>query len=234
MSFSPQDKHTNPYIRLHPSQPKRWWYGYQHIYFPVLAAVNTLFNQVTHFKYMMVTPPDKGNMRLSCRLRYYAAFAMWLVLAYVIPMRVLGVRNALWSCFVFQAAGSVCATYNIIINHVFEMAHTSTESYGQSWAKMSVAGSCNHHAGSMLATYLSGGLNHQIEHHMFPAVAVHHFPLVADQIQAVCAKHKVPYHSVNYIRLVASCHSTLKMYGECEPSAHLPGLGDFQSLMDGD
>jgi len=228
------DKHTNPFLRLHPSQPKRWWYGYQHVYFPVLAAMNTLFNQVTHFKYMQVTPYDKGNMRLSCRIRYYAAFATWLTLAYVIPMRVLGFWEALWPCFVFQAAGSLCATYNIIINHVFEMAHTSTESYGQSWGKMSVAGSCNHHAGSLLATYLSGGLNHQIEHHMFPAVAVHHFPLVAHKIQAVCAKHKVPYHSVSYMRLVASCHSTLKMYGNCEPTAHLPGLGDYQSLMDGD
>ena len=133
--------------RLHPSQPKRWWYGYQHVYFPVLAAMNTLFNQFTHFKYMQVTPHNTGNMRLSCRVRYYASFATWLVLAYIIPMRCFGFWNALWPCFVFQAAGSLCATYNIIINHVFEMAHTSTESYGQSWAKMSVAGSCNHGAG---------------------------------------------------------------------------------------
>ena len=142
-----QDKHTNPFLRLHPSQPKRWWYGYQHVYFPVLAAMNTLFNQFTHFKYMQITPHNTGNMRLSCRVRYYASFATWLVLAYIIPMRCFGFWNALWPCFVFQAAGSLCATYNIIINHVFEMAHTSTESYGQSWAKMSVAGSCNHGAG---------------------------------------------------------------------------------------
>ena len=24
-----QDKHTNPFLRLHPSQAKRWWYAYQ-------------------------------------------------------------------------------------------------------------------------------------------------------------------------------------------------------------
>ena len=113
--------------------------------------MNTLFNQFTHFKYMQVTPHNTGNMRLSCRVRYYASFATWLVLAYIIPMRCFGFWNALWPCFVFQAAGSLCATYNIIINHVFEMAHTSTESYGQSWAKMSVAGSCNHGAGDPLA-----------------------------------------------------------------------------------
>lgn len=228
------DKHTNPFLRLHPSQPKRWWYGYQHVYFPVLAAMNTLFNQFTHFKYMQVTPHNTGNMRLSCRVRYYASFATWLVLAYIIPMRCFGFWNALWPCFVFQAAGSLCATYNIIINHVFEMAHTSTESYGQSWAKMSVAGSCNHGAGSMLSTYLSGGLNHQIEHHMFPAVAVHHFPLITKKIQRVCEKHGVPYQNLSYPSLVASCHSTLKLYGNCEATAHLPGLGDYQSLMEGD
>ena len=87
--------------------------------------MNTLFNQFTHFKYMQVTPHNTGNMRLSCRVRYYASFATWLVLAYIIPIRCFGFWNALWPCFVFQAAGSLCATYNIIINHVFEMAPTS-------------------------------------------------------------------------------------------------------------
>ena len=32
--------------------------------------------------------------------------------------------------------------------------------------------------------------------------------------------------------LVASMHSTLKLYGNCKANAHLPGLGNYQSLMD--
>ena len=60
----------------------------------------------------------------------------------------------------------------------------------------------------MLSTYLSGGLNHQIEHHMFPAVAVHHFPLIAKKIQRVCEKHGVPYQNLSYPSLVASCHAS--------------------------
>ena len=60
----------------------------------------------------------------------------------------------------------------------------------------------------MLSTYLSGGLNHQIEHHMFPAVAVHHFPLITKKIQRVCEKHGVPYQNLSYPSLVASCHSS--------------------------
>ena len=93
---------------------------------------------------------------------------------------------------------SAWATYNIVINHVFEHAHTATESYGQSFAKMQAATACNHSAGSMLATFLSGGLNHQIEHHMFPSLAVHHFPLIAKDMEKIMHKHGLDYNNLRY------------------------------------
>jgi len=228
------DKHASPFLRLHPAQPKRWWFTYQHLYFPALAAINTLSNQFTHFKYMWNEPRNAGRMRPVQVYRYYAAVTTWALLAYAIPVYSFGFWNALLPCFVFQATGSAWATYNIVINHVFEHAHTSTESYGRSFAKMQVAGSCNHSAGSMVATFLSGGLNHQIEHHMFPSLAVHHFPLIAADIERVCKKHKVEYNNLGLFSLIASMHATLKLYGNCKTSAHLPGLGEYQSLMDGE
>eukprot|EP01051_Picozoa_sp_SAG22_P012151 SAG22_NODE_1238_length_5049_cov_42.930707_5_plen_494_part_00 len=228
------DKHANPYLRLHPHQPKRWWYGYQHLYFPLLAAVNIGLNQFLHIDVMLNQPVEPGLWRRENHLKYWASLSVWLTLAYVIPVATLGLSTStLGAIVLFQVAGSYVATYNIVINHLFEGAHTSTEAYGSSFAKMQAAGSANHSAGSMLGTFLTGGLNHQLEHHLFPSLAIHHFPLIAAEIETVCKKHKVPYHSMSFPALVLSAHKVLRTYGNCEPCAHLPGLGDYHSLMDG-
>jgi linoleoyl-CoA desaturase len=227
------DKHASPFLRLHPAQPKRWYFAYQHIYFPLLACINTLSNQFRHLLWLWNEPPNQPNLRPAKVYQYYAALAVWFVLAYVIPIYVLGFRTAMGAGFIFQATGSAWATYNIVVNHIFEESHTSTESFGGSFAKMQAAGSCNFWAGSIVATFFSGGLNHQVEHHLFPSLPIHHLPCIASKIERVCKKHKVPYNNKSLFSLIASMHATLHLYGTCEPTARLPGLGDYQELMEG-
>ena len=84
----------------------------------------------------------------------------------------------------------------------------------------------------MLATFLTGGLNHQIEHHMFPSLAIHHYPLIAKDIQKICKKYNLEYNSKNILSLIKSMHLTLNLYGNCNTNSKLPDLGDYDSLMD--
>jgi delta11-fatty-acid desaturase len=46
---------------------------------------------------------------------------------------------------------------------------------------------------SPLAFWLSGGLNLQIEHHLFPTVCHCHLRQLQPKVQALCEKHGVPY-----------------------------------------
>ena len=65
----------------------------------------------------------------------------------------------------------------------------------------------------MCATFLTGGLNHQIEHHLFPSLAAHHLPLIHPAVVQVCRRHGVCYHSMGFCELVRDCHRTLRQYG---------------------
>ncbi|KAI9223875.1 fatty acid desaturase-domain-containing protein [Blastocladiella britannica] len=50
---------------------------------------------------------------------------------------------------------------------------------------------------------MSGGLNHQLEHHLFPGINHVHLPALQPKIIAVCKKHNVPYtHASGYIEAV--------------------------------
>jgi linoleoyl-CoA desaturase len=38
-----------------------------------------------------------------------------------------------------------------------------------------------------------GGLNHQIEHHLFPRISHIHLPAISDIVEQVCKEHGVRY-----------------------------------------
>jgi hypothetical protein len=61
---------------------------------------------------------------------------------------------------------------------------------------MQVETSCTY--GNGIAGALSGGLNYQIEHHLFPRVCSAHYPALSPLVRAVCARHNVSY-TVTYI-----------------------------------
>ena len=47
--------------------------------------------------------------------------------------------------------------------------------------------------GGRLATWVFGGLNHQIEHHLFPSMPSHNLRRCRPLVKAFCATHSIPY-----------------------------------------
>jgi fatty acid desaturase len=47
--------------------------------------------------------------------------------------------------------------------------------------------------------WFCGGLNYQVEHHLFPALPRHSLPKVQADIEALCKKHGIPYHMTGFI-----------------------------------
>jgi linoleoyl-CoA desaturase len=48
---------------------------------------------------------------------------------------------------------------------------------------------------SRVITWLVGGLNFQIEHHLFPRVCHIHYPAISRVIETTCVEYGVPYHA---------------------------------------
>lgn len=58
---------------------------------------------------------------------------------------------------------------------------------------------------SRLTTFITGGLDHQIEHHLFPTICHIHYPALAPIVQACAREHGLPYlHSGSFLQAVAS------------------------------
>jgi linoleoyl-CoA desaturase len=59
-----------------------------------------------------------------------------------------------------------------------------------------------------------GGLNFQVEHHLFPKVCSVHYPAINPIVQEVAKKHGVAYHCHPTLRAAIKSHYlTLKKFG---------------------
>ena len=99
-------------------------------------------------------------------------------------------KAAVWATLP-GAVLSVCFMANTQVNHLTsECAHASDRSFYRHQASTAQ----NFGAGSAFCYYFSGGLNYQIEHHLFPTVNHCHLPDLSAGVRAICERHGVPYH----------------------------------------
>ena len=80
---------------------------------------------------------------------------------------------------------------NSQINHLTEgCAHASSTNF----LKHQVITAQDFGVGSTWCNWFSGGLNQQVEHHMFPCVNHCHLPALAPKVKEICKKHNVQYN----------------------------------------
>jgi linoleoyl-CoA desaturase len=68
--------------------------------------------------------------------------------------------------------------------------------------------------GNALLNWYVGGLNFQVEHHLFPRVCSVHYPAISPIVEQVAQECGVPYHAAPTFRAAVGSHlSMLKQLG---------------------
>jgi linoleoyl-CoA desaturase len=77
--------------------------------------------------------------------------------------------------------------------------------------------------GSALATALTGGLNHQVEHHLFPRICHAHYPALAPIVEACAREFGLPYHvNATFLSALASHARLLREVGRGHAGLEAP------------
>jgi fatty acid desaturase (delta-4 desaturase) len=94
--------------------------------------------------------------------------------------------------------------------HIFE--HEFTKNVDQSFLRKQVLTAAN--VGGAWLAFLNGGLNYQIEHHLFPRISHTHYPTIAPIVREYCRAHNITYvHFPTVGENVASCMRHLYQLG---------------------
>ncbi len=81
---------------------------------------------------------------------------------------------------------------------LFPRGSADGESRGQ-WYYRQIRGSANFEGGPLMHL-MTGNLDHQIEHHLFPDLPSNRYAEVASKVQAVCERHGIAYNTGAFVR----------------------------------
>jgi len=203
-----EDIDSRPFLRMAPGQPRRFFHRFQHLYEVFLLAFfapKWLF--VDDFRTWI-----QGRIAETRIPRPRGWDAVQLVVgklalvgwAVVIPLT----RHAPLDVFLgFVLAGwTLGATLGI----VFQLAHAIEETdfheipeagtrMAQPFFEHQIATTADFAQDNRVISWYVGGLNYQVEHHLFPRISHRHYPAISKITREVCAEHGVSYH----------CHATV-------------------------
>merc|ERR1712054_92006 len=80
---------------------------------------------------------------------------------------------------------------------------------GCHWATSNVFASANWQSGSKFWCWMSGGLNHQIEHHLFPSISHYYYPMLSPIVKKTCEEYNLPY---NNFETFTDCWNSMRSY----------------------
>jgi linoleoyl-CoA desaturase len=145
-------------------------------------------------------------------------------LALAIPLLV----HPLWAVLLFYALASF--VQGVTMSVVFQLAHCVEEAdfplprpdagrMESPWAVHQVETTVDFARGNRFLSWIIGGLNFQIEHHLFPRISHVHYPALAPLVEETCREFGVRYIAHQTFRAsVASHYRWLRRMGSAEKS----------------
>jgi fatty acid desaturase (delta-4 desaturase) len=215
----------NDYPKGH--EKRKWYHSFQAIYFlPVLSGywLSMVLNPQTftlrHAGAEAVGIRMDNEFLKSRRIVSTSIRLLYVYLNIARPLMNGGTENALMTVVHILTMGafeSLTLACLFALSHNFEHVDRDptkpTRENGKAvcWFKAQVETSSTY--GGFIAGALTGGLNFQVEHHLFPRMSSAWYPYIAPKVREICAKHGVryayyPWVHQNFISTVKFLHKT--------------------------
>jgi len=184
-----------------------WFHRYQHIYMWFLYCHTMVAWTLGDIAYAF-HPRVPLNLKAKSLSLSYA----FILHAWVLPYLVLPFWTAWAFTYTEIVVSSLFFSFQFVVNH--EVTGTEGHSTDQDWAVYQILSS--HDFGidesaeptltEMMYCHLSGGLNNQIAHHLFPSTHFTHYPRITRVIRAFCKEEGVPFQESRSMWTALSKH----------------------------
>lgn len=213
-------------LRQSPTQEWMPIHQYQHIYFPVAYAL-TIFmwagvrDFVKYFTHK-IHNTDIQPMDTREHIIFWVSKVLYVVFYIALPIYFVG-----WLPWLVGYV-TMGVVMSIVIALVFQLAHAvegpEFDSAGlddkvieTEWAVHQIKTTANFAPKNKFINWFVGGLNFQVEHHLFPRIAHIHYPALSKIVQQKCREFNLPYHSFPTITQAIGSHvRTMKKFGQKE------------------
>lgn len=198
-------------------QSNTWWFivsiwpnqhmGQMIIYQLVLWFKKRLFG-------MPVTPAEPTSYQKEFLISMVSLFVH-----FILPFLLHPPKIALSLVFLAFTGMGLSYWFCVFPNHDTMESHEALEGKtvrGMDWGELQVRSSCDHSSSGMWVnvaiTQMWGGMNYQIEHHLFPAMNHVWYPKIAPIVKETCKEYNIPYpYNDNWLTCLSSYVKFLKV-----------------------
>ena len=197
-----EDIDIKPWIRVNKNQEKYWYHRFQHIYWIILYGTTyLLWVYIQDFqKYFSGKIGDNKfkKMELSDHFVFWISKILYIAIFIVVPIYVIGVKETLIGYAI------ISFVTGFVISVVFQLAHVveeasfhlpDSETYQieNEWAVHQIETTADFATKSIIVSWFTGGLNFQVEHHLFPRISHVHYPKISKLVKETCEQFGVNY-----------------------------------------
>jgi len=206
----------SPFIRMCNTQ--RWVpaHRFQHIYLPFLYMLASIFwvfvSDPVKYATQKVHTTPMPKMDRKEHVIFWVSKLLYVVFYMVIPILALGWLPWLTGFLCMHAAMGFTLTIVFQLAHVveeteFEFVDASDFKHIENeWAIHQIKTTANFSPRSKFITWFVGGLNFQIEHHLFPRISHVHYPAISRIVKAKCEEFGLNYISAPNIFAAVNSH----------------------------
>lgn len=193
-------------IRFSPDQERKPFFKYQAFYAPLLYSIMTFywwigkdFQQLFRYRKKDLLK-GQGKTFFGALIEILMTKAFYTFITLILPIMVLPIAG--WQTFLgFVMMQLMCG---LILALIFQPAHVIAETHfyapdengsvENNWAIHQMHTTSNFANGSRLFSWFIGGLNYQIEHHLFPNICHVHYKALSKIVKQTAAEFDVPYY----------------------------------------
>ncbi|HTS43959.1 MAG TPA: acyl-CoA desaturase [Puia sp.] len=217
------DIDIQPWMRMSKTQKRYRLHKYQHLYFWIFYSLMSifwifLFDYQKYFRNRVGAVPLK-KMKLDDHFMFWGFKLLNAFLFLALPIYMTGFVH--W----IIGFGIYILFSGLVMSLVFQLAHTvehtafpvadiETGKMEDEWAIHQIKTTANFATKNKLLSWLVGGLNFQIEHHLFPKISHVHYPAISKIIKRTCSEYGIVYIEYPRVRSAIASHvSFLKQMG---------------------
>lgn len=193
---------NQPLFRMSPAQRKFGIHKFQHLYWPLGYGMTYMswifFLDIKKYFNKKIAQRDEIKFPLSVHLGFWMTKLLYIFFFIVLPLQYYTVTEFLIGYLFYTF------TTGIIISVIFQLAHIVEEtsfaapdsqnhSLENDWATHQVKTTANFATKNPIITWFAGGLNFQVEHHLFPRISHVHYPALSNIVAETCRAHGLNY-----------------------------------------
>ena len=194
----------SPIIRQCESQKWVPAHQVQHLYLPFIYSLSSIFwiffMDFTKYFSRKIYTTDAWKMSFKNHVIFWATKIYYAVVFIAIPIMVWGWAGWLIGFFVANAAMGITLSFVFQLAHVVENTEfehiplDTTKHLDTAWAAHQIKTTSNFAMNNKVISWFVGGLNFQVEHHLFPKISHVHYPAISKIVEAKCKEFNLPYN----------------------------------------